>query len=148
MKKDQRIVYGICTWWDSIDKAANKDGLPCCPHCGSPLFEMSSIEEWNSKVNEHEKKDPGYAKFVEWLRGKCFKNYGTAREAYRQYLAKRDAEEEDGVFLKKIFLDCAISNEMQRIVSIRGKKSGLDHVEIITKGETTSWKHRIYTEEI
>lgn len=36
----------------------------------------------------------------------------------------------------------------QNITSIRGAEAGLPHLEIVTKGETASWKHTIHTEEI
>ena len=100
---DTRVVYGArCVWWDTIDKVAikpvtslqpvqspvgsiiNVTGLPCCPHCSGVLFEMDSIEEWNSQVDKYEaeKPEPGYRKFMDWLRGKCFK---TQEEAYKAY---------------------------------------------------------------
>ena len=42
--KDQRVVYGAnCTWWDTIDKISKTaSGLPCCPRCGSVLFEIEN----------------------------------------------------------------------------------------------------------
>lgn len=86
---DARIVYGArCVWWDSIDKVAAKpSGLPCCPSCGGVLFEMASESEWWASVRRHEtEQEPGYAAFVEWLRGKC---YPTADEARLAYAASR-----------------------------------------------------------
>jgi hypothetical protein len=50
-------------------------------------------------------------------------------------------------FLEKLFLTGAESNEPQEIISIRAHEEGLDHCEIVTKGEKTSWRHRIFTEE-
>ena len=82
---DQRIVHGFCTWWDSIQKAGRKGNLPACPHCGSVLFEMANEVEWFKGVDRYEREGhPGYRKFVEWLRGKCFKNYDIAMEAYNK----------------------------------------------------------------
>ena len=89
---DKRIAYGAtCTWWDSIMKVGNNDGLPCCPHCRKILYEMPSIEEWWNGVDRYEvgKPRPGYRKFVEWLRGKCFPNYDAAEKAYDQEMAKK-----------------------------------------------------------
>lgn len=75
MEKDTRVVYGaMCSWWDSIDKVSSNDGLPCCPHCGGILFEVPTEEEWFKGVDLYAAKGhPNYRKFIEWLRGKCFK---------------------------------------------------------------------------
>lgn len=79
---DTRIVYGyFCTWWDSIDKCGKTEpnkktgiSIPCCPHCGSPLLEVDSLEEWESKVRATEPtRWPNYVGFMRWLRGKCIK---------------------------------------------------------------------------
>jgi hypothetical protein len=70
------VVYGArCVWWDTIDKVAIKaNGLPCCPHCGSVLFQVDSEEAWFRNVDEHVKKsgDSTYRERLEWQRGKCF----------------------------------------------------------------------------
>jgi len=83
---DTRIVYGAtCTWWDSIDKAAARpSGLPCCPHCGGVLFQMSDVETWWEQVDAREvgAADPGYRRFVKWLRGQCFTGYDEARAVF------------------------------------------------------------------
>lgn len=83
---DTRIVYGArCLWWDSIDKAHTLIGsaLPCCPHCTSPLFEVSSEAEWWQGVARHEAGgNEGYEAFVRWLRGKCYASMDDARAAY------------------------------------------------------------------
>lgn len=89
-RTDLRIVYGArCSWWDSIDKVATTTGLPgglpVCPHCGSPLFEVGSETEWWAGVDQHEsEREPGYRAFIEWLRGKCFPTLEAARAAYRE----------------------------------------------------------------
>lgn len=74
---DGRIAYGAtCSWWDSIDKVASRDGtstgLPCCPHCRGVLMEVPTEAEWWAGARQHEAKDAGYVAFLEWLRGKCF----------------------------------------------------------------------------
>lgn len=84
--KDTRIVYANgCTWWDSIDKVSTVGPLkiPCCPHCKSVLFEVPSLEIWNEGVDSYTRSaDPNYRKFMDWLRGKCFKDHETAREKF------------------------------------------------------------------
>lgn len=85
---DPRIVYGArCTWWGAIDQAAPGrplgaiegalagavGGIPGCPHCGGPLFEVVDEATWWAGVDKHEaERDPGYRGFIEWLRGRCF----------------------------------------------------------------------------
>lgn len=87
---DTRIVYGMrCTWWDGIDKVgltepgASGHRIPCCPHCGSVLFEMDSEEPWWAGAQRYEKNGhPGYRAMIEWARGRCFPNMVALELAY------------------------------------------------------------------
>ena len=85
---DRRLVYGAsCSWWDSIDKVGRTGGptsIPCCPHCGGVLYEMENEERWWRSVESYsrENSEPGYRKFVEWSRGKCFETWVEAKAAY------------------------------------------------------------------
>ncbi len=86
---DPRIVYSAgCSWWDSIENATvnarSPHGLPACPGCGSPLFEIDSEAEWWRQVDHHAEvtEDPEYRPMIEWLRGKCFRSFPDARAAY------------------------------------------------------------------
>lgn len=75
----ERIVYGArCTWWDSISNVATKaSGLPCCPHCGSPLFEQPDERTWWAGVDAYERDaHPGYRELIEWSRGRCIPQDG------------------------------------------------------------------------
>jgi len=97
--KANRIVYGAgCVWWDSIDKVgtlgaclttglANTVGLPCCPKCGSVLFEQDE-DTWNKGIDEYNKTNPGYKEFITWLRGKCFKTIDIAKGEYEKTKTK------------------------------------------------------------
>lgn len=93
--KDARIVYSARgTWWDSIDKVgltppgASGHRLPCCPHCGSMLFEMDGEDQWWAGAERYEKDGhPGYVDMVKWGRGKCFPNYAALEAAYKAALA-------------------------------------------------------------
>lgn len=84
---DTLIVNGAnCTWWDDITGTANtspdRKGLPICPHCASPLYQHKP-EKWWEAVDGYEAADhPGYRRFIEWLRGKCFRTYGEAKDAF------------------------------------------------------------------
>jgi hypothetical protein len=86
---DMRIVYGAgCSWWDSIDKIAKtQSGLPCCPYCASVLYEVPSESLWWAAVDRRLDGDPGYHKFIEWLRGKCFPGPAALHKAREAYLA-------------------------------------------------------------
>lgn len=79
------IVYGArCVWWDNIEGAAlhRDSGLPCCPHCGSVLFQVEEATWWQH-VEAHEAAgNPDYRKLIEWLRGKCFHTMDQAQRAY------------------------------------------------------------------
>lgn len=83
---DPRIVCGArCSWWDSIDKAGRApSGLPVTPCCGSPMFEVESEDEWWRVVDAHQTQtgDDSYRQFVEWIRGRCFPDLATARQAF------------------------------------------------------------------
>ena len=81
---DARIVYGaVCTWWDSIEKAAQlRNGMPCCPYCSGPLFECPSEEDWNELIAKHNQVQPGYTAYIAWARGRCFKDWMVARHEY------------------------------------------------------------------
>lgn len=91
-KTDTRIVCGArCVWWDSIDKAGSLPtkpgspfgGLPCCPHCRSPLFEMANEAQWWEGVERYERDGhPGYRQMIEWQRGKCFPSIDHVKAAY------------------------------------------------------------------
>lgn len=85
-RHDPRLVYGArCVWWDHISKASqNAAGLPCCPHCGSVLFEVDSWRTWDANVAAHTLKsgDADYPKFIAWLRGRCIPTAEAARAAF------------------------------------------------------------------
>ena len=86
---DDRIVFGMrCVWWDGIEKAGklatpSGHGLPCCPHCSSPLMQMDDPATWWGQVEKHEANGhPGYRAFIEWMKGKCFPDMAAAKAAY------------------------------------------------------------------
>lgn len=91
-RADTRLVYSMRgTWWDSIANVAlsspGQPGhrIPCCPCCGSPLFEMDSEDEWWAGVDKYEADGhPGYRAMTEWGRGKCFPNLAALESAYNQ----------------------------------------------------------------
>lgn len=87
---DTRIAYGArCTWWDDIANVGlTSPGtaghrLPCCPHCGSMLFEMDSAEPWWAGARRYEDDGhPGYVAMIEWAKGQCFPSMAAMMAAY------------------------------------------------------------------
>jgi hypothetical protein len=89
---DPRIAYAAnCTWWDSVAKAGSRNvrdgdavlGLPCCPICGSPLFEVPDEATWWAGVEAHEAAgNIGYRGYIEWMRGRCYPDDVTAVDVY------------------------------------------------------------------
>ena len=71
------IVYGArCTWWGSPEDAGRTgSGLPVCPYCGSPLFQLPA-EDWFRGADTF-RPLPGsvfdgvdYPAFLRWSRGR------------------------------------------------------------------------------
>jgi hypothetical protein len=81
---DTRIVYGAgCLWWDNVEKAASRGGIPCCPFCGSVLFEVSDQKIWDEWAKRFEEDGhPNYTKLLTFMRGKCFKKMEDAEKAF------------------------------------------------------------------
>lgn len=83
--QDGRYCYGAqCTWFGSIGEVGTVNrsngeeifGLPCCPHCGGMLFELSTEAEWWKGADEFEAAGhPGYRSMLEWQKreGTCFR---------------------------------------------------------------------------
>lgn len=83
---DPRIVYGArCSWWDTIAHVGSTEGgLPVCPFCRRPLFEVPDEATWWAGVDEHAAGEGAddYRAFIEWLRGRCLPSLAAARSAY------------------------------------------------------------------
>ena len=85
---DTRVAYGtICTWWGSIYDVGSRSGLPCCPYCGSMLFEMDHERKFIASANKYEKEGhPGYPEMIKWAKGKrCYKSIDALTAAYQQF---------------------------------------------------------------
>jgi len=95
MSDAARYCYSAaCTWHGPIDSVGLTDPeavkipglptghrLPCCPHCGSVLFEIESAAKWEKSVAKAEEAGAvNYVAFIEWLRdcGRCFETYENA----------------------------------------------------------------------
>lgn len=87
MADDDRIIpatvaYGArCRWWDDKRNAATRpSGLPCCPGCGSPLYEADG-PEWLAAAVDYEAKHGsiGYVESLWQTQGTCNVAAGAAR---------------------------------------------------------------------
>lgn len=73
--QDTRYVYSAkCSWNGPIQNIGIKNGLPCCPHCGSMLFELPDRTTWDLSVAAYNARYPGYTEYIEWLasNGNCW----------------------------------------------------------------------------
>lgn len=52
--------------------------MPSCPHCGSVLFEVESLEAWYSQCDKYPEID--YKAALDWVRGKCSRALGWEEE--------------------------------------------------------------------
>lgn len=99
----QLVVYGArCTWWDYIENAGSRPmppmqerdrfgrptgrvrqspGMPCCPHCSSPLFQMD-VADWKKGIEAQAEKERGYHDLIGFAKGKCFPNFEEVRKAF------------------------------------------------------------------
>lgn len=100
------IVYGSrCAWWDSIDKCSSlPSGLPCCPHCRCPLFQIEE-RHWLEGARQYEAAGhSGYVALLNWSRGKCFPSFQAAQTAL-----EREQSESDLRAATKVVVDAMAS---------------------------------------
>lgn len=76
--EDPRIVYSaLCTWWAPIaDAGQTGNGLPCCPHCESPLFEAATRADFEAGMHDRDRTHPGHAARVASWEGRCNRTGG------------------------------------------------------------------------
>jgi hypothetical protein len=95
---DTRVAYGTrCFWWGDIQEVGQTPAadlvingrtvrgvaLPCCPRCGSMLFEAENEAAFLAGAQKYEDEGhPGYVAFVLWSKGQCFPSLVAAQDAY------------------------------------------------------------------
>lgn len=65
-------------------KIGGKDsGLPCCPYCGSMLFQIEENKWWGGAKSFNET-HPNYLRFIQWSmrQNRCWANNTEAAKAY------------------------------------------------------------------
>jgi hypothetical protein len=95
---DEQYGYGEnCTWHGPLTFAApvavnrgddDQAETPVCPSCGLPLQVMSSVLFW-ANVSAAEKQHAGYDDMMRWSEGKCFPDFDTLENAWRQHIEGR-----------------------------------------------------------
>ena len=73
-KLDTKYCYGACcTWHGPIQNAIDSGGIPGCPYCGGPLYQMDNKDIMDERVAEFQETRnlPFYA---EWYAN--LNNYG------------------------------------------------------------------------
>lgn len=76
------VWYGMCGYWtDEWEKlkAAGETRIPCCPVCGAVGFQ-AEIEPWMQGAKDMNAKQPGYLKFLNDNKNKCFRGIGFMKE--------------------------------------------------------------------
>ena len=69
---ERMIWYGPCMYWtDDWTKVADR-GIPCCPVCGAPGFQMTYYEWFEGAIRfSMDTEQPGYAQWVESIKETC-----------------------------------------------------------------------------
>ena len=81
---DTRYVYGAnCTWHGPISAIGKRGGIPCCPSCGSMLFEFPHKDDWTRAADRYEAAGhPGYRNMIDWSERRCFPTRKALEDAY------------------------------------------------------------------
>lgn len=91
---DTRYASGVqCTWHGPLAEAApisklrntsqGVDSVSACPVCLGELREVN-LETFQTEIRDGDRRLPGYEQMVTWSRGRCFPDFDTLQNAYRQ----------------------------------------------------------------
>lgn len=81
-----------CTWHGELAEASPRrvmrEGEPDheCPRCGSPVLVHPSGAAWWASIRATNKAIPEYEEMMRWSENKCFPDFETMQNAYRQYM--------------------------------------------------------------
>lgn len=99
MPQDKPYAFSRgCTWHGSpaharisVRRKPEDDADPplCCPSCGSVVTQVASAEQWWAEVHASDRQRPGYEDMVRWGQDRCFPDFDTMQNAYRQYMEGR-----------------------------------------------------------
>lgn len=89
------VWYGYCTYWTDdwdklkldLDYHSNEIGMPLCPCCGAPGFQMAAGRWFAGASTFQAMGNPGYVSFVENTKEQCVvPRPKSSVEWYRQWL--------------------------------------------------------------
>lgn len=81
-------VYAAgCSWHGSIDEVGKTKGelsLPCCPFCGSVLFQTDENQWWRGALKHEQDNHINYEKFLRWTmtQKRCWPTLADAAQAF------------------------------------------------------------------
>lgn len=73
--------------WDTLKKVG--PGVPVCPSCGSPGM-MTAAGAWDVGAKRYNADHPGYAAFLDTVKGQCLKPEGGLMAAWERRRLKAD----------------------------------------------------------
>lgn len=82
-----QVYSARCSWHgpiESVGKTQGEPSIPCCPHCGSVLFQTDK-EQWWKGAKEHEAKGhQNYEAFLRWAekQHRCWPTLADAAQEY------------------------------------------------------------------
>lgn len=87
MPHDIRYAYSkTCTWHGPYSALATTSReIPCCPFCASTdIVEVATSGDFWEGARRSELDLPGYEAMLRWSQGKCYPDFETMQNAYRQ----------------------------------------------------------------
>lgn len=90
MNTEQYGFGRICTWHGPLTFSRLEEELTpeggekhACPSCGRELVATTPLAFW-AAANASAKAIPEYVEMLRWSEGKCFPDFRTMQDAYRQ----------------------------------------------------------------
>lgn len=84
---DELYGYGTeCTWHGPAtfaSQVATSEQDRACPRCGQLLHMVTADEFWSTAAR-FDRDHPGHEAMLRWSQGKCFPDFETMQNAYRQ----------------------------------------------------------------
>lgn len=85
--EDLHVYSAGCSWHGPISEVGKTKGeisLPCCPYCGSVLFQTGEQEWWDGAKKHQEAGHTNYETFLRWTMTKkrCWPSLKEAAKAY------------------------------------------------------------------
>jgi hypothetical protein len=87
MNHNLHVYAAGCAWSGPIEKVGMTGipvSIPCCPYCGSVLFQMNEDEWWEGAEEFEKEGHPNYVAFLRWKEShdKCWLALEDAAKEY------------------------------------------------------------------